>query len=818
MKNTTQKTATFLRQLALTLIVALLAAAQTSWAQDPEFDYNSESKAYLIKSADDFKKLSGYVNEGHDCEKLTFKLTQPINVESSDGFTPIGTQDHPFKGTFDGGGITLTLYLKDNGNKHCAPFSCVNGATFLNLIVSGKIEATLSGEGSHGGFVGVSSGNTTFENCAFVGSLLGSTANKCGGFVGWANNAITYKDCLFAPTEITMSIEGSATFDCGENESTYTSCYYTQPFGKERGVKVVKTQDTPTNSIYNKNETQKLADGNEYYYASSSVVIEGLNTIYWGDNAKIFTAKYGENALAVGTDYTVEYTDNKGNKSSTITTSGNYTLTITGINDYVGSITHKFDFISGYGTEESPYLITTTVHLDALSALVNGGNDCSGKYFKLGNNIEYNGETENNFTAIGWRDEVNGKDYYFNGTFDGGGHKISGIRISNPNKSYQGLFGQNGENGIVKNVILADANITGTGYVGGIVGYNKGKITDCKVVNAKITGQGAIAGYTSNSNKLENNYYYDCNVKGCNGEDINPNDGAVPALIIDGDSDKIVSVKVGNCYAKAFYLRNITAGIPTTIMLPFQFNAKVFGKEVTFRTFGGVDMEKWEVTMDIAGNQDELSANTPYMFEPTQDMTMVSFENVTVTKDGDQKSATLKGWTFHGTYERIVWSSSTNIYGYAATSKPNNDGVQIAAGDFVRARNNVGIKPTRAYLEYIDNNVSKSAIVLPDRLKVVFSDNATASVIDAPSSDPSDSGDISTPTSELAPAANVKVWSYDKTIYIASRPGVDFRIIDANGRLLKESTTQTDRDEIHLGRANGIVIVIIGGKAYKVNY
>ena len=68
------------------------------------------------------------------------------------------------------------------------------------------------------------------------------------------------------------------------------------------------------------------------------------------------------------------------------------------------------------------------------------------------------------------------------------------------------------------------------------------------------------------------------------------------------------------------------------------------------------------------------------------------------------------------------------------------------------------------------------------------------------------------------PAVNVKVWSYDKTIYIAAADGTNYRIIDTNGRALASGITATDRDEIRLGNRTGIVIVIINGKTYKINY
>jgi hypothetical protein len=65
----------------------------------------------------------------------------------------------------------------------------------------------------------------------------------------------------------------------------------------------------------------------------------------------------------------------------------------------------------------------------------------------------------------------------------------------------------------------------------------------------------------------------------------------------------------------------------------------------------------------------------------------------------------------------------------------------------------------------------------------------------------------------------VNVWSFDKTIYIAAVPSTPYTIVDVNGRPLQTGITATDRDEIHLsGKADGIVIVIINGKSFKIRY
>ena len=520
------------------------------------------------------------------------------------------------------------------------------------------------------------------------------------------------------------------------------------------------------------------------------------------------------------------------------------------------------------------FLIKTTTDLDNLAKMVNSGVDCKGWSFRVTNNITYQSNgSDNNYTAIGDSRTGTGRPPKpFSGTFDGGGYTISGIRINKPNESFHGIFGFIGKDAVVMNIKLADANITGQGAAGGIVGSNDGKIANCTVASDVIinvqkntedhggiagSNKGIIYGCTSsvtimtygglkygtivgyNDGTLQNNFYSNCTVSGvqdaknvgCDGRDITTNNGAVhldilPDLIIDGDSESPVAITASQTGANVLYLRNITAGIPTTIMLPFNFDASAFDGG-TFYTFTGINTETWEATMTSGNELSTLSANTPYIYTAEKDMTSVTFSNVSIEKT--EAGAVTKGdWTFKGTYERMEWNTgseitTTNVYGFAAQFGTNRDDKTYTAGEFVRARYNVSIKPTRAYLEYTveDNTLSKSALVLPDRISVVFIDKETASVIDDPAANAPNTGDtdITTPVSEITPTiGNVNVWSYDHTIYIAAAPGTDYRIIDASGRTLRAAATLTDRDEIRLGNHSGIAIVIINNKTYKVTY
>ena len=94
-----------------------------------------------------------------------------------------------------------------------------------------------------------------------------------------------------------------------------------------------------------------------------------------------------------------------------------------------------------------------------------------------------------------------GKDanHGFTGTFDGGGHTISNLRV-NVAIDYAGLFGYN--SGTIREVDMTDATVTADVYAGGIAGYNNyGTITGCGVTGGTVTvGSnlvGGIAGYNN---------------------------------------------------------------------------------------------------------------------------------------------------------------------------------------------------------------------------------------------------------------------------------------------------------------------------------
>lgn len=91
----------------------------------------------------------------------------------------------------------------------------------------------------------------------------------------------------------------------------------------------------------------------------------------------------------------------------------------------------------------------------------------------------------------------------YSGTFDGGGHTIRNIKIKNDATYYNGLFGRIAGGGTVKNLTVENASLTtsGTKNYGIIAGRNDGTIENCVVSSCRITGNSGYVGCFSSENR-----------------------------------------------------------------------------------------------------------------------------------------------------------------------------------------------------------------------------------------------------------------------------------------------------------------------------
>lgn len=139
--------------------------------------------------------------------------------------------------------------------------------------------------------------------------------------------------------------------------------------------------------------------------------------------------------------------------------------------------------------ESNLKIVKTSGDLFDLAKEVNGGNSFSGQIFFLVNDIDLEGV---NWTPIGKKTWSSAeppnlpyveKAYPFQGTLNGNGHSISGLKVESlavyDVGGYWGLFGYVGEEGVVKNLRVEGAVSAKSRHVAGIAGENSGLIKNC---------------------------------------------------------------------------------------------------------------------------------------------------------------------------------------------------------------------------------------------------------------------------------------------------------------------------------------------------
>ena len=193
-----------------------------SLAAAKDLGYTIESDgSYTVTSADGLMNIAELVNGGKSDINIT--LDTDIDLTGKD-WTPIGTDyDNSYKGTFDGGGHTITGLTFTTNDEYAGLFGCLNRAgTVKNVVMEGvQITSNQIYGGSIGGVVGYSWG--TIENCSVSGSVSGTV--YVGGVVG-AQIGGSITGCSSSATvKGTVDVGGVA----GQTNSsaTLTACYAT---------------------------------------------------------------------------------------------------------------------------------------------------------------------------------------------------------------------------------------------------------------------------------------------------------------------------------------------------------------------------------------------------------------------------------------------------------------------------------------------------------------------------------------------------------------------------------------------------------------
>ena len=542
MFNMKKKRLHSLARAAMTLLLVMFATIGARADEGTLSGSGTATDPYLIGSDADWKIFVSYINDkGGQYRYSYYKLTADIKVTSMAGKN---NDDNAFKGVFDGNGHTMTLDLTDDGNSYCAPFRFVGKSTFKRLHIAGKITsisynaASLVGYQRYGtlniyncwssvdimctkkssyscnaGFVGyIYESDININNCRFDGSLQGADADGCSGFVGQRNSnssLMKISNCLFAPTQLTVATDNSYTF--AYKSDVNTNNYYTTPLGKEQGTAIGNMTDSEL--------LNKLGKGWEKK-GDKVVPVFGIKNLSTGSiECNTFWAYTGEDITVTPTvkdmdgntvsseNYSVSFSP------SPVKEVGRYTMTVTSntANGYSGTLTHQFEVaqnISGTGTKEDPYLITSTDDWNVFAKSVEGGIDYYNKFVKLTNNITIS-------TMVGVCDESGNKP--FRGIFEGDNHTLTANITSTAtgdDKNNQGVAPFHLiKQATIQNLTVAGQITSASKYAAGLVGwvdgnYSRSYIKDCIVKATITTSADCAGGFVGNICYSDRNYLH----------------------------------------------------------------------------------------------------------------------------------------------------------------------------------------------------------------------------------------------------------------------------------------------------------------------
>ena len=477
---------------------------------------NTAGNYYNISTSKELRFLATLVNDKHiNFFGKTINLTKTIDLSDIEDWTPIGKDtDHPFAGKFNGAGSSYSI-------------SGLNGDLFG--VVKGSIES-VNISGVTGRLVGTLESGGTVKNCMSTAKAEGSDENAAvGGLVGTAVEGATVSSSYY------YNKDSMGTRVVGSGKAT--NCFYlaeTSTFGdaEDNGARTAeefaagrvtwelngKANGFKGRGTYlswgmsdNEPKVPKLArikvgaPGCVYELTLTKVyappakdirleggedvtVFQNGDTWYaycvWASN-KTFSVEVDTTSLESG-DMVSYGTKGEPTKITRIEASAEaaknaYFYTIG------GKIEADIDWYVGHENEDT-YILKNAAEMFGFAALVNGtakdkdgkeipSKGFDGKTVELANDIDLSNCP---WTPIGFTDSI-----VFQGTFNGGGHRVKGLLVA-ANIRYAGLFGRLKGAGTVRNVQVegsVDATYTsgGTFYVGGIVGQlaGSGTVSNC---------------------------------------------------------------------------------------------------------------------------------------------------------------------------------------------------------------------------------------------------------------------------------------------------------------------------------------------------
>lgn len=495
----------------------------------------------IIKTEAELRFLATLVND----KGISFqgkRIVLAANITLTKPWTPIGTAENPFKGTFAGlrAGVGSISGLEvRSGFDNAGLFGVVDGGTIQYVpIIDTTREKTVenedgttttveeaisagavTGNGNVGSLVGwLKSGNV--ENCMSAAAVSGSGESAVvGGLVGKNEGTVTTsyyynttqagtyvtgtgtpgKLCFYLAEKSTFDKKGTKDDTGARTENEFLSGRVLWEFGKGNASFVFDKASTaenfmlpwPSNSTSGNwvmaNNVRQLkltkTDGAANLYVTL-INKSGAPTVTEGDTQCVYGESNGEIELDdVFADYMAIYTPSKPTAFDSRADS-EFTYVVS------RAYTEDTSWYDGH-EDEQVYELQDVDDLFGFAKLVGRGVYFTNKTIKLMADIDLEG--------FKWVPIAGKNNMKFLGTFDGQHHTISNMTVTEAEKNgsscLAGLFGQVGESGKIDNttvtgkIVIAGVGPTFSIQVAGIAAICSGEVTNCEnKVNITVTG------------------------------------------------------------------------------------------------------------------------------------------------------------------------------------------------------------------------------------------------------------------------------------------------------------------------------------------
>ena len=409
---------------------------------------------YYIHNVDELQDMNTHLN--YVCELANdIDASATSTWDSGAGFLPIGNDSNKFTGSFDGRGYTITgLFINRSSADDVGLFGCID--TTGSVVNASLVAVNITGHENVGGLAGRNYGGTVSNS--YVTGYVSGTYGRIGGLVG--NNELNGAVGTSYSTAHVNSDCGGAGGLVGHNWGTLSNSYAT-------GNVTANAACTAIGGLVGHHESGTVS--NSY----SSGHVNGSDPWIGG--------LIGYNEATVSNSF---YDNQTSGQSDVGKGAGWATTTMMIQSNFIGpgwDFTNTWWMVDG---QTRPFLrMEYSVTIRNSHQLQMMAMDLNAAY-QVNNDIDLSDiinpsqiwgsspSSGSGFSPVG-----NGSSP-FRGSFNGSGYTSTGLFMNRPYADYVGLFGFITTGVMVGNVTLANVNISGNNWVGGLVGDNAGTVNN----------------------------------------------------------------------------------------------------------------------------------------------------------------------------------------------------------------------------------------------------------------------------------------------------------------------------------------------------